>query len=644
MEESTIQNEEPIIENNVENNDSQSKTEEKQEAKQPRVVKCKSTKEESRSRKFWRVVFGSAVGFILVNVVASILGIIFLLAIVGSTMSSSKTTVPDNAVLSLTFNAPIQERGQDNPLEDLDLGQYSQTVIGLDDILNVIDKAANDDKIKGISLNIRQLAASPATLSEIRDALLAFKESGKFVLAYSDNYSQSNYYLSSVADSVFLNPQGEIDIHGLAFQSMFYKGLIDKLDIDVQVVKCGKFKSAVEPYLLDKMSDANREQMTVLAESMWGKIKSDIATARKISVEQIDSIANNLLISKASDALELGLVDKIAYSNEYYYTIKKIIGIEADETLNLVSYNDYKKNISSDITSNISISSKDKIAVIYAVGSIIDGKGNMTTIGSETLSREIRRAYKDKDVKAIVLRVNSPGGSALASDIIWSEIECAKAAGKKVVTSMGDYAASGGYYISCNSDAIVAQPNTLTGSIGVFGLIPNIQECLKNKLGITIDVAKTNDHADAFTGMRRLTEEEYTHLQNSVDIVYGTFLSRVAEGRNLTVAQVDSIGQGRVWTGSDALKIGLVDQLGTMKDAIALAAQMAGLSDYDLVYYPKKQTWYEMFFNQNENKNDVTLAIKNELGELYPAYETMKQITTMKGIQARIPMEIKIDF
>lgn len=611
---------------------------------QPRIVKRKKSSTESGSRKFWRVVLGSALGFILVNVVTSLIGIFILLAIVGSSMDENNTTIPSNAVLTLNFDAPIQERAEDNPFEDLDLGQYNRYYLGLDDILKVINQAANDDKIKGISLNVRQLSASPATLSEIREALIHFKESGKFILAYSDNYSQTNYYLSSIADMVCLNPQGEVDIHGLAFQTMFYKGLIDKLDVDIQVVKCGKYKSAVEPYLMDKMSDANREQMNRLVQSLWTKIKDDIAEARNLSANDIDSIANNLLISDANDAQKLGLIDRIVYQQEYNKLLKDQLGLNEEETLNLVSFSDYKKSITSNLTSTLTLNSKDKIAVIYAVGSIIDGKGNMTTIGSETLGREIRRAYKDKDVKAIVLRVNSPGGSALASDIIWSEIENAKAAGKKVVTSMGDYAASGGYYISCNSDAIVAQPNTLTGSIGVFGILPNLQECFKNKLGITIDVAKSNDHADAFTGMRAMTEEEYDHMQNSVNIVYNTFLNRVANGRNMTVAQVDSIGQGRVWSGTDALEIGLVDQLGTLDDAITLAAQLANLDQYDLAYYPQKQTWYEMIFNSKDKNKDISVAMRNELGKLYPAYETMKQITTMNGIQARLPMEIEIEF
>ncbi len=611
---------------------------------QPRVVKRKSNATESRSRKFWRVVLGSALGFILVNIVTSFLGIFILLAIVGSSVKESDTAIPANAVLTLTFDAPIQERAEDNPFSELDLGQYNRNYLGLDDILNVINNAAEDSKIKGISLNIQQLSAAPATLSEIRDALIHFKESGKFIWAYSDNYSQSNYYLASIADMICLNPQGEVDIHGLAFQTMFYKGLIDKLDVGIQVVKCGKYKSAVEPYLMDKMSDANREQMDRLVQSLWAKIKGDIAESRNLTPNDIDSIANNLLISDANDAKKLGLIDHLAYQQEYKKMLKKQLGLNDEETLNLVAYNDYKKSITPNLTSTLSLNSKDKIAVIYAVGSIIDGKGNMTTIGSETLSREIRRAYKDKDVKAIVLRVNSPGGSALASDIIWSEIENAKAAGKKVVTSMGDYAASGGYYISCNSDIIVAQPNTLTGSIGVFGLFPNLQECFKNKLGITIDVAKSNDHADAYTGMRAMTEEEYQHMQNSVNIIYSTFLNRVAGGRNMTVAQVDSIGQGRVWSGMDALEIGLVDQLGTIDDAIIEAAKLAGCEQYEIVYYPKKQTWYETLLNSNDKNKDIAMAMRNELGKLYPAYETMKQITSMKGIQARLPMEIEIDF
>lgn len=601
--------------------------------------KFRYVKGESKARKFFRVVFGSALGFLLASIILSIFSLLLLVGIVASIGSSDTEKIESNSILELTLSDPIDERATDNPFAGMDVSYYNANNIGLDDILASLENASTDDNIKGISLNVKSVQASPATLEEIHDALLKFKESGKFVYAYSDYYSQGAYYLASVADKVFLNPKGEIDFRGLAFQIMFYKGLIDKLDIDVQVVKCGKFKSAVEPYLLNKMSEANREQMTVLGNSIWGKMLNDIAATRNITVEQLNNVADSMLILKdINNAITMGLVDAFCYPTDYRNTLKKELGVKDDESLNLVSLGTYRKSFTADLGKG-----SDKIAVIYAVGEINDGKGSDNVIGDVTLCREIRRAYKDKDVKAIVLRVNSPGGSALASEIIWNEIGNAKAAGKKVVTSMGDYAASGGYYISCNSDAIVAQPNTLTGSIGVFGMIPSVQRCLETKLGVTVDVVKTNAHADAISTMRPMTEEEYNLMQGSVDKTYDTFLTRVANGRSLTKAQVDSIGQGRVWAGTEALQLGLVDQLGNLKDAIALAAKLAGTDDYKLVYYPEKKEWFETIFNNDKEEKEISAAIRSELGDLYPTYNALQQIIKAKGVQARMPLEITIE-
>ena len=603
-----------------------------------KTKKFRYVKGESKSRKFFRVVFGSALGFIIASVVISILSLFMMIGMVAAIGSSDTEKIEANSVLELTLNDPIEERGIDNPLHGMDISFYNTKSIGLDDILASLENAATDNKIKGVSLKLSSVSASPATLSAVRDALIKFKESGKFVYAYGDSYSQGAYYLASVADKVFVNPQGGLDIHGLAFQIMFYKGLIDKLDIDVQVVKCGKFKSAVEPYILNKMSDANREQLTVLSNSIWGKMAADIAKSRNLSVEMLNAVADSmLLIADIENALKLGIVDAFSYPTQYRNFLKEQLSVKEDETLNLVSLATYRKSFKQDLGKG-----SDKIAIIYAVGQINDGKGSNNTIGDVTLCQEIRRAYKDKDVKAIVLRVNSPGGSALASEIIWNELENAKAAGKKIVTSMGDYAASGGYYISSNSDAIVAEPTTLTGSIGVFGMIPSVQRCLESKLGVTVDVVKTNAHSDLST-LRPLTEEEYNTIQGSVDKVYDTFLTRVSDGRGLTKAQVDSIGQGRVWSGADALQLGLVDQLGNLKDAIAVAAKLAGTDSYKLVYYPEKKEWFETLFNKDKEEKEISAAIRSELGELYPTYNALQQIIKAKGVQARMPMEITIE-
>ena len=604
-----------------------------------KTKKFRYVKGESKSRKFFRVVFGSALGFVLASVIISFLSILMMVGMVAALSSSDTEKIEANSILELTLNDPIEERVSQNPFSDMDIPYYNTNSIGLDDILASLEDAATNEKIKGVSLKLSSVSASPATLSAVRDALLQFKKSGKFIYAYGDNYSQASYYLASVADKVFINPKGGLDFRGLAFQIMFYKGLIDKLNIDVQVVKCGKFKSAVEPYLLNKMSDANREQLTVLGSSIWGKMVTDIATSRNLSVEKLNAVADSMLLIKdIENAVKLGLVDAFSYPTQYRNFLKEQLGVKEDESLNLVSLATYRKSFKEDLGKG-----SDKIAIIYAVGQIYDGKGSDNTIGDVTLCKEIRRAYKDKDVKAIVMRVNSPGGSALASEIIWNELENAKAAGKKVVTSMGDYAASGGYYISCNSDAIVAEPTTLTGSIGVFGMIPSVQRCLESKLGVTVDVVKTNAHSDVMSLMRTLTEEEYNTIQSSVDKTYDTFLTRVSDGRGLSKAQVDSIGQGRVWSGSDALQLGLVDKLGNLKDAIAVAAGLAGTDKYRIVYYPVKKEWFEALFNKDKEEKEISAAIRSELGELYPTYNALQQIIKAKGVQARMPLEITIE-
>lgn len=593
-------------------------------------------KTESNAKKFWRVVFGTVVGFFISCIIISILSLIMMVSMLSSL--SDQPVINDNSILKLTLNRPIQERVADNPFEELGaLDDYYNTAIGLNDILKCIETAAVDPQIKGIYLNLSSISASPATLKEIRDALVQFKTSGKFVMSYSEIYSQSAYYLSSVADQVYLNKKGVIDFRGVAFQIMFYKGLLEKLDLDMQVVRHGQFKSAVEPYLLDKMSEANRTQMTLLSNTIWNTMLQDINKSRNISIDSLNLIADHLLCQSAEEAVSLKLVDQLCYKNEFENVLKSSLSLADDQDIHCVTLSEYKKIVRNQIKT-----SSDKIAVVYATGEIVDGKGEDDNIGSETFCKELRKAYQNKNVKAIVLRVNSPGGSALASEVIWNEIELAKKSGKIVVTSMGDYAASGGYYISCNSDAIVAQPNTLTGSIGVFGMIPNLQNTLKNKLGITIDVVKTNEHSDYGSGFRKLDEVELQKLQVMVEEVYGTFTQRVADGRGLTVEQVDEIGQGRVWAGADALNIKLVDQLGTINDAIALAAQMAKISDYSIIYYPKQTDWLTQLM-QKDDDTAIKAALKAELGDLYYTYEGLKHIMNAEGIQARLPMEMVIE-
>ncbi len=590
-------------------------------------------KPETRSRKFWRVVFGSMLGFFFSMILVSILYMVMLISMIGTLASASKetATIKNNSVLQLNLNQSVAERVIETPFDKFNT--YNAQ-IGLNDILACIKNAATDPKIKGIYLNSATVGASPASVKEIHDALVEFKKYGKFIYAYSDVLAQNGYYLASVADKIILNPAGSLDFKGYAFQVMFYKGLIDKLDVDVQILRHGQFKSAVEPYMLDKMSEANREQLTVLSNSLWKVFVDDISAARKIPADSLNAIAENLLCATPEDALRLKMVDQLGYPGDMEKLLKSKLNVGEDDDINFVSISKYKKSIIENTKAAA------KIAVVYAVGEISDGKGdNSRGIYSESFIKEFKKAYKDNDVKAIVLRINSPGGSALASENIWREIENAKKAGKIVVTSMGDYAASGGYYIACNSNYIIAQPNTLTGSIGVFGMIPSFQNLLKNKLGITVDVVKTNQHADYGTGLRPLDGTEMATIQNSIEQIYSTFTKRVADGRKMTVAQVDSIGQGRVWAGVDALNLGLVDKLGNIDDAIAKAAELAKISNYSIVYYPKQKDWFTLLFS---NDDELEAALKTKLGSLYFTYEGIDHILNQKGIQARIPMEISI--
>lgn len=600
----------------------------------------KPKKKETGAKKFWRIVFGTMVGFFFSCIIVSILSMFMFAAMIASMGSSTTVNVKDNSILKLDLQKNISEQAEDNPFDMFgdEFSQYYQSSIGLDDILACIKSAAKDPKIKGIYINSEAVGAAPATLKEIHDALVEFKASGKFIYAYADNYAQGGYYLSSVADKVTMSTTGLIQFKGLAMQVMFYKGLIDKLDVDVQVIRHGKFKSAVEPYLTDKMSDANREQMTLLASTLWNTMVDDIAASRKLSTEEVNNIADGMFIGTAAKAVESKLIDKACYKSDVVQDLKKLVKVEDDKDLNITTLAEYTKALKTENNT-----AKDEIAIIYAVGEIRDGKSGNDVMGSETMVKLIKEAYTSDNVKAIVLRVNSPGGDGTASDIIWHEIEQAKKAGKIVVTSMGDYAASGGYYISCNSNYIIAQPNTLTGSIGVFGLVPSFQRALKNKLGVTVDGVSTNKHSDAGGTMRPMNAEELAVYQEFIDDFYGVFTQRVADGRGMEQSAVDEIGQGRVWAGADALKIGLVDALGNIDDAVAKAAELAKLENYKISYYPKKKDFWTRLMEKSSNDNNVQAFIKQELGDQYYIYQGLNQIKRAEGVQAMMPMQIRIE-
>lgn len=600
----------------------------------------KPKKKETGARKFWRIVFGTMVGFFFSCIIVSILSMFMFAAMIASMGTTTTVSVKDNSILKLDLQKNISEQAVENPFDMFgdEFSQYYQSSIGLDDILACIKSAAKDPKIKGIYINSESVGAAPATLKEIHDALMEFKASGKFIYAYADSYAQGGYYLSSVADKVTMSTTGLIQFKGIAMQVMFYKGLIDKLDVDVQVIRHGKFKSAVEPFLTDKMSDANREQMTLLANTLWNTMVDDIAASRKLSTEEVNNIADGMFIGTAAKAVESKLIDKACYKSDVVQDLKKLVNVENDNDLNITTLAEYTKALKAENNT-----AKDEIAIIYAVGEIRGGKSGNDIMGSETMVKLIKEAYTSDNVKAIVLRVNSPGGDGTASDIIWHEIEQAKKAGKIVVTSMGDYAASGGYYISCNSNYIIAQPNTLTGSIGVFGLVPSFQRALKNKLGVTVDGVSTNKHSDAGGTMRPMNEEELAVYQEFIDDFYGVFTQRVADGRGMEQSAVDEIGQGRVWSGSDALKIGLVDALGNIDDAVAKAAEMAKLENYKISYYPKKKDFWTKLMEKSSSDNNVQAFIKQELGDQYYIYQGLNQLKRAEGVQAMMPMQISIE-
>ncbi len=588
-------------------------------------------------KQFFKFVFASMLGVFL----SIIVFIVLFSAIIFGVVNSSKETVEidENTILHINLDYPIVERTEENPLEDLDFGPFkSQKTIGLNDILKSISHAATNDNITGIYLDATYLMAGMATTDEIRNALIDFKKSGKFIYAYSEVYTQKAYYLASVANKIYLNPQGVLELKGFSSQNMFFKGALNKLEIEAQVIKVGTYKSAVEPFILDKMSDANKLQMNSLLNSLYNNFVDKIAQSRNLNVDTVKSIAYNLKIRTPQDALKFKLIDGLKYKDEVLDELKAKCKIDKKKNLTTVGVTDYAGSITTNEEESV-----NKIAVIYANGEINGGEGDETSIGSEGISRSLRKARLDDKVKAVVLRVNSPGGSSLASDVIWREVLLTKQV-KPIIVSMGDYAASGGYYIACAADSIIAEPNTITGSIGVFAIIPNLKGMLNNKLGLTFDGVKTGQFADLGDVTRPLTDAEKMILQKEVNRVYSDFTLRVSQGRKIPQAQVDSIGQGRVWTGTQALKLKLVDKLGHLKDAIAVAAKKAKLTDYRLVAYPEQKTGFLSFLDKSGDKIKESI-IKAELGDTYNNYyQKLKQASTQKGIYMRLPVGFNGDW
>jgi len=591
-------------------------------------------------KQFFKFVFASMLGFILASVVVAIVFIIFIAGIIDA--SSDKSVMVDaNSVLQIKLNYPITERTPNNPLSGLSfLGIDGEKTIGLNDILANIKKAKTDSNIKGIFLDESMLSAGEATVEEIRNALIDFKKSGKFVIAYSEVYTQGFYYLASVADKVYINPKGSFEFKGFSSQITFLKGALDKLGIEVQIIKVGTYKSAVEPFFLNKMSDANRLQVTSYLGSMYDHFLTGISQSRNINKDSLFNIANELKVRLPEDALKYKLVDGLKYKDEILDELKKRTGTSTKDDLKSVDLSDYGSSEAA--TDDKKETSKNKIAIIYASGDIVGGEGDDNSIGSERISKALRKVRLDNKIKAVVLRVNSPGGSSLASDVIWREVMLTKKV-KPIIVSMGDLAASGGYYIACAADSIIAEPNTITGSIGIFAVLPNMQKFFNDKLGITFDGVKTGKYADLGDVSRPLTPQEKAILQNQVDQGYNSFTKAVALGRNKTQAYVNSIGQGRVWTGTQAVKIGLVDRLGNINDAIASAAKKANIKKYNLVSYPEQKSFLNKF-GLGMNAEIKAHFMKSEMGENFKYYQQLKGVTQlMRTPQARMPYDIEIN-
>lgn len=584
---------------------------------------------------FLKQILATIIG-VVVSGLFLFFGFIFMIGVIVQQSSDDSSKIaPANSVLLVTLDYSIVEKSELNPLGDLDLPIYgSGKTIGLNDILSRIEAAKIDNNIKGIYLNLSSVGIGYASLEAIRDALISFKEANKFVVAYGDVYSQKAYYLASAADRVYLNPEGSLDFRGISSSVVFMKEALDKLGVDMQVIKVGTYKSAVEPFILNSMSDANREQVSSYINSIYNSFLADISQDRNIATPELRNIADNYLVQNAEDAVKYKLVDSLIYKDELLTNIKGRLGIDENKDISAISILKYAGKTKQEDVS-------DQIAVLYAYGDIVDGEGTVGQIGGDKLSRELRKLRNDKDVKGVVLRVNSGGGSALASEIIWREVELTKKV-KPVMVSMGDYAASGGYYISAAADSIFAEESTLTGSIGVFGLIPNFKNLLNNKLGVHVDQVNTGKFSGLMTSPTEpLTAEERAIIQLQVNNTYSTFMKRVADGRHVTVAHVDSVGQGRVWTGSQALELGLVDKIGNTKTAIQAAASKAGLKSYKVAEYPAKDESFLSILSGSKDQIKAWLFAE-EFGDFKQYILDVKKTLQQSGVQARMPYSIEI--
>ena len=581
-------------------------------------------------KDFIKYTMATVVGLVLVSIIMGILTFVSMAGMIASEGMSSP--IEKKSVLRITLKGSITERaGEENPLSKL--GGETTQQIALDQALQALEKAAKNDKIEGIYMEGGILSAYPAEVQELRQALLKFKKSGKWIIAYADTYSRSAYYLCSVADKVYLNPIGMLDWSGLSSNPMFFTGLMKKLGIKMQVFKVGTYKSAVEPYIAEQMSDANREQVSSYQQSIWNNMLKDVAKSRKTTTEVLNSLADSLTILSGPEAsVKGGLVDKLCYQDEVKKILKNKAKMEEDESLRFVSISDVA--LSEELNDKVD----DEIAVYYAYGEIKEditgGFAQESAITSKQMTKDLQELREDDDVKAVVLRVNSPGGSAYASEQIWREVQLLSKE-KPVIVSMGALAASGGYYISCGANKIFAEPTTLTGSIGIFGMIPDATELLTDKLGLSFDVVKTNAHSDFGAMGRPLNESECRLMQAYINQGYELFTGRVAQGRNISQDSVKAVAEGRVWTGEQAMKIGLVDKLGNLNDAIAAAAKAAKIEKYSVGRYPEPAPWFASLL-QEKKADYMDSQMRSALGEFYPAFSLIRNLKNQDAIQARM--------
>lgn len=585
-------------------------------------------------KQFLKFTLATIVGIFI----ASLLGLLILFGVIGALASASDSTptLKPNSVYELSLEGTLVDRSKDDPFSGVlaeTMGRPNENSIGLDDVLKNIEKAKTNDNIVGIYLKGGSLSGGIASIKEIRNALIDFKKSGKFVVAYADNYSQRMYYLVSVADKVLINPQGMLELKGLSAQTMFFKNTLDKLGIEMQIIKVGTFKSAVEPFIKTKMSDANRLQVNVFMNSIWKTVLGEISASRKIPVAKLNSYADEMMMFQPTvKSKQYGLVDSLVYVDQVDTILRKSAKL-MDKGTELT----FVKNSTMTKVPDPTKFDKNKVAIIYAIGEITDENGD--GIVAKDMIKTIADVEKDSAVKAVVFRISSPGGSAYASEQIWHAMNKLKAK-KPVIVSMGDYAASGGYYIACMGNEIFAQPNTITGSIGIFGMIPNISG-LNGKLGITYDGVKTNKMSDAISVNRPFTPEERDLMQNYVNRGYELFVKRCADGRKMKPEQIKAIAEGRVWTGADAIGIGLVDKIGGLNDAIKYAVDKAKLKTYNIKEYPEKEDFATKFM-KNFSKDLETSFVKNQLGEQYNLFKQIKNLDKINGIQARLPYDLII--